>query len=210
MELPDLEYVAELARVRVLLHPLRLRIMELAVETTSATDAARRLKLPRQAVHYHVVALEGAKFLVPAGEIRRRSMAERRLRASARSYLIAPEILGALSPGRRRATRPDSPQALLSLAARIQSDVSGVLASPATPVLSFASKLRFPDSARREAFSRALGQAVTQLIKEHGLIGAVSGAAEECALALALYPLPRHPSDSTEDKRRDADERRQT
>lgn len=196
MDLPDLEYVDELARVRVLLHPLRLAIMELAVESTSATEAARRLSLPRQAVNYHVVALERAKFLVFAGEIRRRNMAERRLRASARSYLIAPEVLGALSPGRRRATRPDSPQALLSLTARIQSDVSAILATPAAPVLSFTSKLRFPDAAGREAFSRALGQAVTQLIREHGLLGGtLREAVEESALALALYPLPRSRSE---------------
>jgi hypothetical protein len=169
--------------------------MELAVESTSATDAAKRLDLPRQAVHYHVVALERAKFLVHQGEVRKRNMAERRLRASARSYLIAPDILGALSPGRRRATRPDSPQALLSLTARIQSDVSSILSSPASPVLSFTSRLRFPDAARRDAFSRALGQAVAQLIQEHGVKAASPGelahAAEESALALALYPLPR-------------------
>ncbi|HEV8122920.1 MAG TPA: helix-turn-helix domain-containing protein [Gemmatimonadales bacterium] len=192
MDLPDLEYVDELARVRVLLHPLRLAIMELAVESTSATDAARRLNLPRQAIHYHVVALERAKFLVSAGEIRRRNMAERRVRASARSYLIAPEILGGLSPGRRRATRPDSPQGLLSLTARMQTDVSAILAAPAAPVLSFTSKLRFSNAAGREAFSRALGHAVAQLIKEHGLLGnAFREAAEESTLALALYPLPR-------------------
>ena len=69
----DTEYLTDLDRVTVLLHPLRLQIMELAIEETSGTEAARQLGLPRQMVSYHVSALEQAGFLVRIGDVRRRN-----------------------------------------------------------------------------------------------------------------------------------------
>lgn len=196
MEQQDIEYLTELDRVTVLLHPLRLQIMELAIEETSGTDAARRLGLPRQMVSYHVSALVKAGFLVPIGEVRRRNMVERRMRTSARAYLISPEILGPMSGARRRPPDPGSPGALLALTARVQRDLGGfsrTTASTVPPTLSFSSKLHFSADSFRSAFIKALGESVVRVIREYSTSrSAGDPQAQSYSLVLGLYPLP-HP-----------------
>ena len=48
MEMADLNTVYEPARAAILLHPLRLRILELARVPASASELAAQLGLPRQ------------------------------------------------------------------------------------------------------------------------------------------------------------------
>lgn len=202
----DIEYLTELDRVTVLLHPLRLQIMELAIEETSGTEAARRLGLPRQMVNYHVSALEKAGFLVPAGLVRRRNMVERRLRTSARSYLISPDILGSLSGARRRGTNAASPTALLALAARLQADLGASLPTQtgrtAPPTLSFSSKIHFADDASRGEFVRALGESVGAVVREYSAPMKTERPAQQFGLVLGFYPLPQSPSPSSEGDQR--------
>jgi DNA-binding transcriptional ArsR family regulator len=202
MDQLDIEYLTELDRVTVLLHPLRLQIMELAIEETSGTEAARRLGLPRQMVNYHVTALEKAGFLVPAGLIRRRNMVERRLRTSARSYLISPDILGRLSGARRRGTSPASATALLALAARLQSDLGTSLRNvpgpAAPPTLSFSSKIHFADDAARRDFVRELGESVGAVVREYSAPVKSDQPASPFVLVLGFYPLPQSTSQSSE------------
>ena len=202
MEQLDIEYLTELDRVTVLLHPLRLQIMELAIEETSGTEAARRLGLPRQMVNYHVSALETAGFLVRVSDVRRRNMVERRLRTSARAYLISPDILGPLSGARRRAPDPATRTALLSLAARVQRDLgsSSRRREPTeSPALSFSSKVHFSSASSRGDFIRALGESVVAVIREFSAPTVEDRAAPEpYGLVLGLYPLPHPPSSSPE------------
>lgn len=201
----DIEYLTELDRVTVLLHPLRLQIMELAIEETSGTEAARFLGLPRQMVNYHVSALEKAGFLIRISDVRRRNMVERRLQSSARGYLISPDILGNLSGARRRIPDQASSTALLSLTARVQSDLGAAVQAEsrtAPPALSFSSKLHFAgDDARRE-FTRALGESVVAVVREFSAPMDSAGRSPQYGLVLGLYPLPRTSSQSPEGEQR--------
>lgn len=167
--------------------------MELAIEGTSATDAARRLGLPRQMVNYHVQALQKAGFVIPIGEVRRRNMMERRVRATARSYLISPDILGALSGARRRPTDSATREALLALTARIQSDLgSPGIKSSSPAALSFSSKIHFSTEERRGAFIRALGEAVVNVVQEFARKpGPPAPDQQPFGFILGLYPLPQ-------------------
>jgi DNA-binding transcriptional ArsR family regulator len=83
-------------RAAALLHPLRLRILDALREPDSAAGLARRLRLPRQKVNYHVRELARARFLERAGQRRRRNMIERRFRTTAQGYILSPELLGRL------------------------------------------------------------------------------------------------------------------
>ena len=190
----DIEYVAELDRVSVLLNPVRLQIMELAIDGTSGTEAARRLGLPRQMVNYHVLALEKAGFLVRVGEVRRRNMVERRVQATARSYVISPDILSTLSPARRRALDPATAEGLLALSARVQSEIGAALGDNASvSALSLSSRLSFSSSDRRDQFTRALGQAIVGLIRIYSDVpGTTGNDPERHTLVLGLYSLPHH------------------
>ena len=202
----DIEYLTELDRVTVLLHPLRLQIMELAIEETSGTEAARSLGLPRQMVNYHVSALEKASFLIRIGDVRRRNMVERRLQSSARGYLISPDILGNLSGARRRIPDNLSSTALLSLTARVQSDLGAAVQAesriPAPPALSFSSKLHFADDDARREFTRALGESVVAVVREFSAPMNSAGHSPQYGLLLGLYPLPRNSSQSPEGEQR--------
>lgn len=202
----DIEYLTELDRVTVLLHPLRLQIMELAIEETSGTEAARHLGLPRQMVNYHVSALERAGFLVRVSDVRRRNMVERRLQSSARSYLISPDILGRLSGAKRRFPDPASPSALLALAARAQNDLGTSLLSPTQPdplpALSFSSKLHFADDESREAFIRALGESVVAVVRKFSSPMDSTRGTPQFGLMLGLYPLPQLSTRSPEGDQR--------
>ena len=80
----------------VLLEPVRLRILEALREPDSSVGVARALGMPRQRIGHHVRTLEASGLLTPVGERRRRNCVERLLQASARSYVVAPQILGAL------------------------------------------------------------------------------------------------------------------
>ena len=193
----DIEYLTELDRVTVLLHPLRLQIMELAIEETSGTEAARLLGLPRQMVNYHVAALEKARFLIRMGDVRRRNMVERRLQSSARGYLISPDILGNLSGARRRVPDPASSTALLSLTARVQSDLAAIAESDPRTIssaLSFSSKLNFTDDDARREFTRMLGASVVAVVRDYSAPPGSAVRSPPYGLVLGLYPLPPIPS----------------
>ena len=61
------ELVADVNRARALLHPLRLRILDALREPGSASGLARRFRLPRQKMNYHVRELARVHFLERAG-----------------------------------------------------------------------------------------------------------------------------------------------
>ncbi len=171
--------------------------MELAIEETSGTDAARQLGLPRQMVNYHVSALERAGFLIPVSEVRRRNMIERRLMSSARTYLISPDILGPLSASARRTADWSAPEALLSLTGKVQRDLApAIRGSPdgslPPSVLSSFSKLHFRTEDSRRGFVRAFGDMASRIVREFVARGAEPGSTIPAyGLVLGFYPLPR-------------------
>src|SRR5215471_1663063 len=78
------------------LDPARLRILTALRDPDSSAGVARSLGLPRQRVGHHVRALEAAGLLTCVGERRKRNCVERLLQATARSYVLAPQLLGQL------------------------------------------------------------------------------------------------------------------
>jgi uncharacterized protein YndB with AHSA1/START domain len=129
--------VKDRPRAGVLLKPLRLEILAHARAPASASAIAAVLGRPRQMVNYHVRELARAGFLRRAGRHRKRGLVEQRYVASARAFLLAPDMLGAVgaaAPGpdaarERAATAGPAPQAvsaayLLTLAGRLQHEIS--------------------------------------------------------------------------------------
>src|SRR5580693_81678 len=100
---PDWVLLTEMPRAAALLHPLRLRILDALREPDSAAGLARRLRLPRQKVNYHVRELARTHFLERAGRRRRRNMIERRYRTTAQGYVLSPELLGRMGLPREHA-----------------------------------------------------------------------------------------------------------
>ena len=172
--LPDLATVADDRLATILLeHPLRAAILKEARRPSSATEMADRLGETRQRVNYHVTRLREAGLLTHAGSRPRRGLTEHRYRATARCYVLAPRILGDLSPSPRDVTDPLSADHLLALAVRTQDEVSRAAAHATErgerlATLSIDADLRFGSPEDRADFTRELHQAVLSLAARYG------------------------------------------
>ncbi|MGE5276716.1 MAG: helix-turn-helix domain-containing protein [Acidobacteriota bacterium] len=195
--LPDLECISEHARAAALLNPLRMRILTIAREPASATEIAARLRMPRQRVNYHVRRLAEQGLLRRAGRQRKRNMVEQRFVASARAFLLIPDLLGGASPDWRDIRDPASAPYLLALAAQVQSDVSRAWKAAGEQgrqitTLSLKSQFRFESPAQRAEFARALRQAVVEAIARHTSVHDLPGGrpapGSPYRLVLGCYP----------------------
>src|SRR5271163_1933539 len=117
------DLVADMNRASALLHPLRLRILDALREPDSASGLARRFRMPRQKMNYHVRELARTHFLERAGQRRRRNMIERRYRTTAQGYILSPDLLGRLGLPREQLEDAFSAAYLLGLMSLGQSEL---------------------------------------------------------------------------------------
>ncbi|HJU64168.1 MAG TPA: helix-turn-helix domain-containing protein [Gemmatimonadaceae bacterium] len=197
--LPDLETIADAKRAAVLMHPLRLRILQLATEPTSATEIARQLKQSRQMVNYHVRELARTRFLKRAGQHRKRNLIEQRYVATARAYLLDPALLGTAGADPRRMSDTMSAGFLLGLAALTQAELSRAMREAGAKgarlsTMSINTELRFESTAQRADFARALQAAVVDVVARHSSPSAAAdgrpGPGRPFRLVLGCYPIP--------------------
>jgi DNA-binding transcriptional ArsR family regulator len=186
-------------RAAAVLHPLRQRILESLAEPESAAGLARRFRLPRQRLNYHVRELARAGLLRRAGRRRKRNMMEQCYVATARGYALSPELLGHLSADPRKVEDTVSAAYLLALAAQLQAEL-GRASREATAqgkrltTLSMNSEFRFESAEQRARFARALEHAILDVIgrfaspaqREDG----TAGAGRPYRLILGCYPVP--------------------
>lgn len=199
----DVAAVGDVKKAAALLaHPLRPRIVALAREPASATELAAQLRLSRQRVNYHVRQLARTGFLRRAGQIRKRNLIEQRYIATARAYVLAPELLGPLAMTGHRAEDAFSAVRLVALAAELQSDVSHALSESAArgqrlATMSIAADVRFESAEQRTAFTEALQKTITDLIAHHtSPASRLSGApASGRPFRLVIGCYPRRSSD---------------
>lgn len=221
------ECVADPARAAVLLHPLRSKVLEEAGEPSSATEIAARLGETRQKVNYHVRTLAEAGFLRPAEELRRGNLLEQRYVATARTYLLTPEVLGALGAdrlaGEGGSRTPgevaDSLSAdhLLALTARAQREIATVRRHAAeqgkrVATLSLAADVGFESAEQRAAFATALRDAVTDVVGRFSTPlassdeGVATAQARPFRLFLGCHPIPAPEAGDIDSEPGDADE----
>jgi DNA-binding transcriptional ArsR family regulator len=153
-------------------HPLRLVVLENLVEPDSAAGLARRLGMPRQVVNYHVKALEGAGMLTFVEERQRGGLKERVMRATARSYVISPEAMGAVAPEPARLRDRFSWAYLVAAASKVVRDL-GILRSRADragkdlATFTLETEVRFATAADRDSFTRELAEGVAALATKY-------------------------------------------
>jgi DNA-binding transcriptional ArsR family regulator len=197
----DVEVIDDPAAAAAALDPIRSRILAELAEPASAAALAGRLGIARQKVNYHLRTLE-SHGLVRVAETRRwGGLTERRLIATAASYIVSPSALGpaAADPG-KRADRL-SASYMIALAARVVREVSG-LARRSTETdkrlatLSIDTEIRFRSAADRAAFSKDLADAVASLASRYHDESAPGGRAHR--LVVVAHPLPHHEPDSKE------------
>jgi DNA-binding transcriptional ArsR family regulator len=186
--------VRDHAQASHLLDPMRVSLLERLNEPGSASSLARELGLPRQRVNYHLRELEKAGFVEFVEERRRGNCVERLVKATARSYLISPEVLGAL--GRTPDEQQDrfSAAYLMAAAARVLRDLSGQLARAAAAkkrvaTLTLESDIRFATAGARTAFAEELAAALARLTAKYHDAGTPGG--RSFRVVVGSYPMPK-------------------
>jgi DNA-binding transcriptional ArsR family regulator len=200
--------VRDTSRAVHLMDPMRLELLERLAEPGSASSLARDLGLPRQRINYHLRELEKAGFVEFVEERRKGNCVERLVKATARSYLISPEILGAL--GRTPEEQQDrfSASYLLAAAGRLLRDVSeqmgrATAAKKRVATLTLETDIRFESAEARAAFAEELSTVVARLATKYHDAGAATG--RTFRVVIGAYPAPRSASarKSVDARRRD-------
>jgi len=151
-----------------LLDPVRQRLLAELREPDSASGLARRLRLPRQRLNYHLRVLESAGLVELVEERRKGNCMERVVRATARAFVISPEALGPL--GLTADTAPDrlSSAYLIAAAGRTIREVGALDArarreQKRLATLTLEGEVRFASAESRGAFADELAAAVARL-----------------------------------------------
>jgi DNA-binding transcriptional ArsR family regulator len=187
----EVEPIEDPVAATVALAPLRLRMLAELREPASAATLAERLGLPRQKVNYHLRALEAHGLLAVAGERKHGGLTERLLVATAASYVISPEALGASAPDPGQIRDRLSVRYLLALAARLVGDV-GALARQAEAnqsrlaTLAIDTEIGFATPEDRAQFADELTNAVTRLAAKYHHDGG-----RPHRLMVAAHPIPQ-------------------
>lgn len=192
--LADLEVIDDPAAAVVALDPIRARLLAELAEPGSAASLANRVGLARQKVNYHLRTLEAHGLVRPVEERRWGGLVERRMVATAASYVVSPAALGSVANDPARASDRLSARYLIALAARVVREVGELLRGAKEQgkhlaTLAIDSEVRFRSPADRAAFTAELTEAIAGLAARYHDAAAPGGRAHR--LILVAHPLPR-------------------
>jgi DNA-binding transcriptional ArsR family regulator len=188
----DLEVIVEPAVALAVLDPVRAKVLAALFEPGSATTVAHALGQPRQKINYHLRALERLDLLRLVEERPRRGLTERVMVASARSYVLAPAVLGESAADPARTDRLSTGY-LIAIAARMVGEL-GELARQAEKArkplatLAIDTEIRFASAADRAAFTAELSGVVATLAARYHDQASPGGRWHR--LVVGAYPRP--------------------
>jgi len=190
----DLEVIDDPATAVVALDPIRTRLLSELAQPGSAASLATRVGLTRQKVNYHLRALEAHGLVRPVEQRRWGGLVERRLVATATSYIVSPAALGDVASDPERASDRLSARYLIALAARVVREVGAMLGASKAQgkqlaTLAIDTEIRFRSPAERAAFTAELTHTVTGLVARYHDATAPGGRAHR--LVLVAHPSPR-------------------
>ncbi|MEO7237701.1 MAG: helix-turn-helix domain-containing protein [Gemmatimonadales bacterium] len=167
-----LQVIEDPAQAASVLNPIRLQLLNELRERDSAAGLARRLKLPRQAITYHVRQLEADGLVRFIEERRCRNCVERVVQATARAYVISPSALGVLAADPEQVGDRFSPAYLIAVAARMIHDVSAlqhlaVETDQRLATIAIQTEVRFATPAEQHAFAYELADTLGQLVTKY-------------------------------------------
>lgn len=196
----DVAVIDEPAAATAALNPIRARLLAELREPASAATLAERVGLPRQKVNYHLRALESHGLVRLSGERRWGGLTERRLVATASSYMVSPDTLGDIAVNPERKMDRLAASYLIALAARVVREIGDLVrraheAGKHLATLSVDTVIRFRSPEDRAAFSSELAEVINQLVAKYHDESAPDGRSHR--FVLMAHPLPKP---STDDK----------
>ena len=196
----DIQVIEDPATAAVAMEPTRSRILSELADPASAATLATRVGLTRQKVNYHLRALEEHGLVRLADERKWGGLTERRMVATAASYVVSPNALGPVAVDPNREVDRLSASYLIALGARIIREVADLvrradIAGKRLATLSVDTEVRFRSPTERAAFSHELTEAITKLVSKYHDESTSGGRAHR--LVIVAHPLPTK-SDSKE------------
>ena len=196
----DVQVIDDPAAAAVALEPTRSRLLSELVTPASAAALAMRVGLARQKVNYHLKALERHGLVRVASRKRWGGLTERRMEATASSYVVSPGALGPVAADPARTVDRLSAGYLVALAARVVREVGQLLrkseeVNKRLATLSIDTEVRFRSAEDRAAFSRELTGAITSLVSRYHDESAPGGRRHR--LMIGAYPTPVKPTTPT-------------
>ena len=182
----------------VLLEPARLRILERLREPDSSAGVARARGCPGSGWDTTSGLWRSSGLLTHVGDRKKRNCVERLLQASARSYVVAPQILGALGRSAEELRDRFSSSYLLAAAARVLEEVTTLqpraeAAGKLLPTLTLQSEVRFGSARSQNAFVEELVAAFAALVEKHHAPGGGRPFASPSSGILRYRPNPHPP-----------------
>ncbi|HEX9989513.1 MAG TPA: helix-turn-helix domain-containing protein [Chloroflexia bacterium] len=188
----DVLYIERVEQATTLLKPHRIELLKRMDQPRTCPELAGFFGETPQKIYYHVKALENAGLVERTGERRVRGVVEGFYQAKARSYWLAPQLVGR-SGGRRSAQDQMSLRVLLSLAEEIHDDIGHLAQETAreVPSLGLSAHIHLPDGNRRAEFLQEVQRAFQDLARKYGLPEGdttPAGPGQGFRLVLACYP----------------------
>ncbi|MBK8915493.1 MAG: helix-turn-helix transcriptional regulator [Phycisphaerales bacterium] len=189
----ELRVIEDPASASVALDPVRSRLLSELRTPMSAATLAGRVGLPRQKVNYHLRTLESHGLVRKDSERRWGGLTERRMVATALSYVVSPGALGPVAADPARSANRLSASYLVALAARVVREVGQLLRrseelDKRLATLSIDTEVRFRSAEDRAAFTGELTAAVTALVSRYHDESAPGGRRHR--LLIGAYPSP--------------------
>jgi DNA-binding transcriptional ArsR family regulator len=196
-------YIDAVDQALTLLKPQRIELLKQMNEPRTCPELARYFDETPQKIYYHVKALERAGLVEKMGERRVRGTVEGYYQAKARSYWLAPRLVGELG-GQRLTQDQMSLHFLLSLAAEMHDDIGRLTgrAEQEIPSLGLSAQIVLPDGNKRAAFLQEVQTIFQDLAGKYGSRGddGTAAASEQMfRLVLACYPKDLSKGDSTDE-----------
>ena len=190
----DVQVIEDPEAATVALEPTRSRLLSELATPASAAALAARVGLARQKVNYHLKALEAHGLVKQAEQRKWGGITERLLVATAASYVVSPNALGAVAPDPGKRVDKLSASYLVALGARIVREVGALVRradeeGKRLATLAIDTEVRFKSAAERAAFSAELSEAIAQLVAKYHDGSAPGG--REHRLTLVAYPLAK-------------------
>ena len=192
--LQDVLYIEAVEQAATLLHPLRMDLLQHMEQPRTCPDLAEMFDSTPQKIYYHVKALEKAGLIEKVEERRVRGVVEGYYQARARSYWLAPHLVGQIGGG-RAAQDQTSLRFLLNLAEEIHDDIGRLgqqsEAGSNVPSLGLSAHIYLPDGDRRAAFLADVQVVFQRLASKYGIPPDEMDAeliGKAFRLILAVYP----------------------
>ena len=180
--------IRDAEHLSALCHPTRIAMLGALREPASAAGVARVLGQPRQRIGHHLKTLEQAGLVERVGTRQSGNFVEVLYRATARSFVVSPEVSWADSRRSEAMRAQHSLETLVALGERLQRDAVVLLDRAAYDGEQIASaavsaEAGFASERDREEFLREYLQSTRELLERYG-----SKQGEPYRIVLAVHP----------------------